>query len=139
MFQKILLTMTKNKYRASAIKAGYRSGFEDDVARELRSKNIDFEYEKNKIKWVDIKVRTYTPDFVLSNGIIIETKGRFVANDRRKHKEISKQFPELDIRFVFQNSRAKLYKGAKSSYGDWCKKYGFRYADKSIPDNWTKE
>jgi len=88
MFQKILLTMTKNKYRASAIKAGYRSGFEDDVARELRSKDIDFEYEKNKIKWVDIKVRTYTPDFVLANGIIIETKGRFVANDRRKHKEI---------------------------------------------------
>lgn len=139
MFQKTLLIMTKNKYRASAIKAGYRSGFEDDVARELRSKDIDFEYEKNKIKWVDIKVRTYTPDFVLANGIIIETKGRFVANDRRKHKEISKQFPELDIRFVFQNSRAKLYKGAKSSYGDWCKKYGFQYADKSIPDNWTKE
>ena len=59
MFQKTLLIMTKNKYRASAIKAGYRSGFEDDVARELRSKDIDFEYEKNKIKWVDIKVRTY--------------------------------------------------------------------------------
>jgi hypothetical protein len=75
----------------------------------------------------------------LSNGIIIETKGRFVANDRRKHKEISKQFPDLDIRFVFQNSRAKLYKGAKSSYADWCKKYGFQYAEKSIPDDWTKE
>jgi len=92
-----------------------------------------------KIKWVDLKVRTYTPDFVLGNGIIIETKGRFVANDRRKHREIQKQHPDLDIRFVFQNSRAKLYKGAKSSYGDWCKKYGFKYADKSIPDDWLKE
>ena len=106
------------KYRASALKAGYRSGFEDDVAKELRSKGIKFTYEKEKIRWVDLKVRTYTPDFVLSNGIIIETKGRFVANDRRKHKEIAKQFPDLDIRFVFQNSRAKLYKGAKSSYAD---------------------
>ena len=121
------------------MKEGYRSGFEDDVAKELRSKGIKFTYEEEKIKWVDLKVRTYTPDFVLPNGIIIETKGRFVANDRRKHKEISKQFPELDIRFVFQNSRAKLYKGARSSYGDWCKKYGFQYAEKTIPDDWLKE
>jgi hypothetical protein len=131
--------MNKKKFRASAIKAGYRSGFEDDVAKELRDKGVSFTYEEEKIKWVDMKVRTYTPDFVLSNGIIIETKGRFVSNDRRKHREIQKQFPDLDIRFVFQNSRAKLYKGAKSSYGDWCDKYGFKYADKSIPDNWIKE
>ena len=131
--------MNRKKFSAAALKAGYRSGFEDDVAKELRSKGIKFTYEKEKIKWVDLKVRTYTPDFVLSNGIIIETKGRFVATDRRKHREIKKQFPDLDIRFVFQNSRAKLYKGAKSSYGDWCKKYGCQYADKSIPDDWLKE
>ena len=127
------------RFRASALKAGYRSGFEDDVAKELRSKGVKFTYEKEKIKWVDLKVRTYTPDFVLDNGIIIETKGRFVSNDRRKHKEIQKQFPDLDIRFVFQNSRVKLYKGAKSSYGDWCDKYGFKYANKSIPDTWLEE
>jgi len=131
--------MSRKKFNAAALKAGYRSGFEDDVAKELRSKGIEFTYEKEKIKWIDLKVRTYTPDFVLGNGIIIETKGRFVANDRRKHREIKKQHPDLDIRFVFQNSRAKLYKGAKSSYGDWCKKYGFQYADKSIPDDWLKE
>ena len=131
--------MNKKKFRAAAIKAGYRSGFEDDVAKELRTKDIEFTYEKEKIKWVDIKVRTYTHDFVLSNGIIIETKGRFVANDRRKHKEIAKQFPDLDIRFVFQNSRAKLYKGAKFSYADWCKNYGFQYAEKTISDDWLKE
>ena len=131
--------MRKSKYNAAALKAGYRSGFEDTVARELTEKGIEYTYEKEKIKWVDYKVRTYTPDFVLGNGIIIETKGRFVANDRRKHREIKKQFPDLDIRFVFQNSRAKLYKGAKSSYGDWCKKYGFDYADKSIPDDWLNE
>ena len=131
--------MRKTKYNAAALKAGYRSGFEDTVAKELTAKGVEYTYEKEKIKWVDLKVRTYTPDFVLGNGIIIETKGRFVANDRRKHKEIKKQFPDLDIRFVFQNSRAKLYKGAKSSYGDWCDKYGFVYADKSIPDEWLQE
>lgn len=131
--------MNRNRFNAAALKAGYGSGFEDDVAKELKDKGVEYTYEKEKIKWVDLKVRTYTPDFVLGNGIIIETKGRFVSNDRRKHKEIKKQFPDLDIRFVFYNSRSKLYKGAKSSYADWCDKYGFKYADKSIPDAWLQE
>lgn len=131
--------MAFNKNRFRGIQAGYRSGLEEDTAAYLKKKKIKFTYEKEKIKWVDLKVRTYTPDFVLHNGIIIETKGRFISVDRRKHKEIKKQFPELDIRFVFANSRAKLYKGAKSSYGDWCKKNGFKYADKVIPDEWLEE
>jgi hypothetical protein len=112
---------------------------EEDTAEFLRTKNVEFTYEKEKIRWLDMKYRTYTPDFVLANGIIIETKGRFVSNDRRKHKEIKDQYPDLDIRFVFSNSNQKLYKGAKSSYGDWCKKNGFKYADKLIPDEWLEE
>ena len=92
-----------------------------------------------KITWLDSKERSYTPDFVLENGIIIETKGRFVSADRRKHKEIKKQYPDLDIRFVFSNSRSKLYKGAKSTYGEWCEKHGFLYSDRTIPELWTAE
>ena len=129
--------MKKTRFRG--IKEGYRSGIELDVAEHLNKLGVLFTYEKEKIKWVDMKVRTYTPDFVLQNGIIIETKGRFIASDRRKHLEIKKQYPDFDIRFVFSNSRAKLYKGAKSSYGDWCKKNGFKYADKLIPKDWLKE
>jgi hypothetical protein len=128
-----------NKTRRRALQAGYRSGLEEDTAEFLRKKNVEFTYEKEKIRWLDMKYRTYTPDFVLANGIIIETKGRFVSTDRRKHKEIKDQYPDLDIRFVFSNSNQKLYKGARSSYGDWCKKNGFKYADKVIPDEWLEE
>lgn len=131
--------MAYNRNRLKGIQAGYRSGLEEDTAKYLNKKKVKFTYEKEKIRWLDMRYRTYTPDFVLANGIIIETKGRFVSTDRRKHKEIKKQFPELDIRFVFTNSRSKLYKGAKSSYGDWCKKHGFKYADKVIPEDWLKE
>ena len=89
--------------------------------------------------WVDHQVRKYTPDFVLENGIIIETKGRFTSSDRRKHKEVQKQHPHLDIRFVFQRSTDRLYKGAKSTYGEWCTRHGLKYADKFVPDDWLKE
>jgi len=40
---------------------------------------------------------------------------------------------------VFTNSKTKLRKGAKSSYGEWCIKYGFRYYDRIIPEDWLKE
>ena len=126
--------------RQKAIKAGYRSGLEEQTAKMLKKKKVKFTYEETKIKWEDFKIRTYTPDFVLHNGIIVETKGRFTDADRRKHLEIKKQYgKEYDIRFVFSNSRAKLYKGAKSSYADWCKKNGFLYSDKEIPEEWLNE
>ena len=56
-------------------------------------------YEEIKIEWEDLAYRTYTPDFVLNNGIIIETKGRFMAADRRKHIAIKKQHPKLRYSF----------------------------------------
>ena len=122
-----------------AIKHGYRSGLEHKLSVYLDEHKVKYDYENIKIEWEDLAYRTYTPDFVLDNGIIIETKGRFMAADRRKHIAIKKQHPKLDIRFVFTNSKAKLSKGAKSSYADWCIKNGFRYYDRIIPEDWLKE
>lgn len=127
------------KARQAALKYGYRSGLEKDNAQLLRKKKVKFTYEEVKIKWEDYKLRTYTPDFVLENGIIIETKGRFTVADRRKHLEIKKQHPELDIRFVFSNPRAKLSKASKTMYYQWCERHGFKWAAKTIPDEWIQE
>ncbi len=128
-----------HKARRMAIKYGYRSGLEHQLSLYLDEHKVKYDYENIKIEWEDLAYRTYTPDFILYNGIIIETKGRFLAADRRKHVAIKKQHPKLDIRFVFTNSRAKLSKGAKSSYADWCIKHGFRYYDRIIPEDWLKE
>jgi hypothetical protein len=75
----------------------------------------------------------------LSNGIIIEAKGLFEIDDRKKHLLIKKQYPQLDIRFVFQNPSNKIYQGSKTTYADWCKKNEFKYATKLIPSSWFKE
>jgi len=117
----------------------YRSGLETETAAYLKSRQKKVEYEKLKIEWEDLKYRTYTPDFELDNGIIIETKGIFSAADRRKHIEIQRQHPKLDIRFVFSNANAKLYKGAKSRYCDWCEQKGFKWAHRIIPEDWLLE
>lgn len=119
---------------------GYRSGLEDVVAKQLEARGIAAEYEKHKVKYVKpAKAATYTPDFVLPNGIIVETKGRFLTEDRMKHRTIKEQHPHLDIRFVFSNSRQKISKTSSTTYADWCSKYGFTFADKLIPESWLKE
>jgi len=130
--------MDAKRFRA-ARKKGYRSGLELKIAQSLDQTGVKYTYEKLKIEWEDLAYRTYTPDFVLANNIIIETKGLFTSADRRKHVEIKKQHPELDIRFVFENSRRKLYKGAKSTYAKWCIQKGFRYYDRIIPEEWLTE
>ena len=127
------------KSNARGIKHGYRSGLEDRISEQLKSLKVPFKYEEFKIKYEVNEVRTYTPDFELPNGIIIESKGRFVAADRKKHLLVKKQHPELDIRFVFSNSKAKISKGSKTTLGMWCDKHGYMYADKLIPEEWIKE
>jgi hypothetical protein len=121
------------------LKLTYRSGLEEQAAAFLKARQKKVEYEKLKIEWEDLKYRTYTPDFELDNGIIIETKGIFSPADRRKHLEIQRQHPKLDIRFVFSNANARLYKGAKSRYCDWCEQKGFKWAHRVIPEGWLLE
>jgi hypothetical protein len=132
--------MRKNRSRKQAALAnGYRSGLEEDIDAVLKDHNIDGEYEKHKISYIKPATEhNYTPDFKLPNGIYIETKGRFVTEDRKKHVLIKAQHPELDIRFVFQNSKNKIRKGSKTTYADWCIKHGFQFADKTIPKAWLE-
>ena len=127
----------RSKLRQSALKAGFRSGLEQDNAKHLKRNGVAFEYEKKKIPYVP-KPKTYTPDFVLGNGVIIETKGRFTASDRAKHLLIKQQHPDLDIRFVFTNARQRISKRSKTTYADWCDKHGFMYAECLVPKEWCK-
>lgn len=125
--------------RARAIKNGYRSGLEEKIAKQLEEAGIPYDYEKLKVPYELSETRKYTVDFQLPNGIIVETKGLFKTEDRKKHLLIQKQHPELDIRFVFSNARAKLYKGSKTTYAMWCEQYNFKWADKVIPTEWINE
>ena len=128
----------KSGYR-KARAAGFRSGLEQLVAKQIKKSNHDIRYETTKIKWVDFSIRSYTPDFILDNGIILEVKGFWSTSDRRKHVEIKKQHVNLDIRMVFENSKRKIRKGSNTTYGDWCKKKDILYCDRIIPLSWLKE
>jgi hypothetical protein len=133
--------VAKGTQQTAGEQHGWRSGLEEAIGEQLDSLQIDYTYESLVIPFVQpTKPRKYTPDYVVTkNGIIIETKGRFVTADRQKHLLVKDQYPKLEIRFVFSNSRQRISKQSATTYGMWAEQKGFKYADKRVPLAWLQE
>lgn len=134
-FKSKKITVDKN-----GIKHGYRSGLENDIIQDLEDNNIEPNYEMTKLEYIQPETKhVYTPDFHVSPHIVIETKGRWVVEDRMKMLLVIKQHPEIDFRMVFYNANQKIKKGSKTTYGMWCDKHGIKWANRFIPDEWYVE
>ena len=118
---------------------GFRSGLEEKIAAQLRLAGINPCYESRKLPYRVEETHNYTPDFPVTNSLIIETKGRFQTADRMKMLKIKAQYPDIEFRFVFTNSKARISKASQTTYARWCEKNGFKYADKLIPNEWIEE
>lgn len=109
-----------------------RNKFEHDIARQLRRGKVKHKYECRKIPYY--WVGHYTPDWEVTNGcgdvFILEAKGYFRAEDKRKLLAVRKTNPTLDIRIVF-------YRYSKVNV-KWCEKHGFLYAIQKVPKEWLQ-
>lgn len=131
------------------IKHGFRSGLEGRISQELTSSGVAYSYESEAISYLKpAKNSKYTPDFIITHRpdgtekerpLIIESKGRFLTADRQKHLLVKDQYPHLDIRFVFDNPNQRISKQSNTTYAMWCEKNGFKYAKKSVPQEWLEE
>ena len=122
----------------NAMGTRYRSNFEVGFASDLIKRGLSFDYEPDSYEFVP-NTTTYTPDFYIPEyNFYIETKGFFTSEDRTKHLTFRKQHPSIDIRFVFMNVNTKINKRSKTSYGDWCNKYGFKFSNRVIDDEWLR-
>lgn len=130
--------------RQNAIKNGWRSGLEETLAADLRSKGIDYQYEENVLKYeVPSRMARYTPDFYIKTKsgktIIVESKGQFKVANRQSMILVKNQHPDIDLRFVFSNSKQRISKTSKTTYAMWCEKHGFLYSDRTVPEEWLNE
>ncbi len=135
--------------RLVGLKYGFRSGLEERISKELEDTGCSFTYEEEVLKY-DKPARTskYTPDFIITTRpdgtkkerpLVIEGKGRFLTVDRQKHLLVKNQHPNVDIRFVFSNSRQRISKQSNTTYAMWCEKHNYQYADSSVPNEWLWE
>jgi hypothetical protein len=113
----------------------FRSGLEEKVAALFDELGVIYEYESTKIPYVI--QHNYTPDFLLANGIYLETKGYWDANDRRKIKAVKTLHPEIDLRMVFQSPFNTISKRSKTTYAQYCDRLSIPWTSfTNIPIDW---
>lgn len=113
-----------------------KSGLERSIDIQLKQSGIEYSYETLQLPYTLEGV--YNPDFILSNGIIIEAKGYLDPAAKRKMEAVSRRHKDLDIRFIFSDA-SKKFKGSKQTYGIWATRYGFKFAEGRIPAEWLVE
>lgn len=149
--------------KAPVISTGRRSKFEDSFALDCEERGYAYAYEPGRIPFIEpAKTRWYTPDWVFRKGdpgasvgplpaewfldeawcadhLLVETKGRWKAPDRKKHLFIKEQHPHVDIRFVFQRLATPIAPGSKTTVAAWAERNGFKFSEKYIPEEWFSD
>ena len=122
--------MTKKKKTSK-----FRSGLEEQVAKLLEGLGVTYEYESTRVPYTI--QHHYSPDFILPNHVLLETKGYWDAKDRRKILAVKKDNPYLDLRMVFQSPYNKINKNRKTTYAKWCEKHDIPWTSyHNIPLEW---
>jgi len=137
------LRVSKRRVASKLVRElGFRSKLEVIVNQQLIDSGISFSYEGelNTVRYIIPETKhRYLCDFLLGNGIMIEAKGLFTSDDRKKHQYIRAQHPQLDIRLLFMNPNNRLSKTSKTTYASWCNKRNFLWCDREIPKEWLRE
>ncbi|MDA7495960.1 hypothetical protein OAA57_00780 [bacterium] len=113
--------------------------FEARVIEDLNERGVSYQYEPDKMAYY--VERHYIPDLAVGN-MIVELKGYLRQDSQRKMKSIKAQYPDLDIRFVFQKASStiqgakKRKDGSKMTCGEWADRQGFVWAEGTIPEEW---
>lgn len=115
----------------------YKSWFEYDVGVELVKLKTRARYEPIKLPYT--LNLNYTPDWVLPNGVIIEAKGLFDSQTRRKMLAVKEANPKKRICILFMKGDNKISKASKTTYLEWAIKNGFETATGKVPpEEWLR-
>ena len=112
-------------------KSTTRNKFEKDIEDQLKASGLKFTYEHEKINYV--LACSYTPDFVVetpTGKIYIEAKGYLRPEHKRKMAAVKRQHPNYDIRMLFYARKTEDIR--------WAERHSFRYAIRTIPEEWLK-
>lgn len=120
-----------------------RSKLEMRFEQILIDNQAEYDYEVTVIPYtVPESKHKYTVDWTLLNGPLIETKGYLSDHaERTKYVLLKQQYPDLDLRFVFDNPN-KLCGGTKYTHAKWADKYQIPWCsirDEETIKQWIEE
>lgn len=132
---RMVRTRTRRVPSTSSI---YRSKLEAKVAELLP----EVRYETRKLDYVvPASKHKYLVDFELGPNDYIEVKGRLLPSERKKYLLVRECNPDITLRFFFDKSDNRIYKGSPTTYAAWCDANGFEWTDirRGLPAHWIKD
>ena len=123
--------------RQFAARAGMKSLGEVRCAADMDKMHIKWEYEAEKLKYQH-KVQSYTPDFLLIDGTLIEYKGKMTDETRKKLLSIKRCNPKRRLCIVFEKPNNKISSRPNSQrYWQWAESNGFEWSNQVIDKRWV--
>lgn len=117
----------------------FKSKLEQKFAQMMQLKGLKFEYEPDRISYV--RRSHYVPDWRIRKDVYIETKGYLSPSNRANILSFREQHPHVRVYFLFGCAKNKLNPKSETTYGDWCDRHGFKWADirQGVPTEWWTE
>lgn len=132
-----------------------RSRYERDIVQHAIDLELPYEYEPITLGYQSsivkgactacgaagravVQRRTYTPDLVLPNGIVVEIKGKFDASKRNLMRQLVRCNPDVDIRFIFMRDNRFGAAKNRKRYSDWARALGVTCVEVPV-DRKTKQ
>lgn len=125
-----------------------KNGIETRCKEQTESMGYDNIYECIKLPYSYVEKRMYTPDFYIGGTFkydskkfkdrIIEIKGYFPPEDRKKMLKVRENYPDSFIGIVFSNPLKTISKQSRTTYEAWAIKNNFYVGSKLIPEEWLK-
>ncbi|HVI40906.1 MAG TPA: HIRAN domain-containing protein [Anaerovoracaceae bacterium] len=110
-------------YYRTDIKIAPRSSWEANIARVFKHLGIHFDYEKTSFRRYDINTGQqtgyYFPDFFLPNNTILEVKGFWDADSRKKALEFIKHYTEYKYYVIDQDMYISIVRKYQPIIGEW--------------------
>ena len=108
-------TLFHQTYRLD-LRRKFRSSWEANVARILNKLNVPYEYERESYQ---IGEDFYLPDFFLTNSVILEVKGFWDSESRKKIAALQKEYPEFRVLPVDSDMYGTLQEKFSTIIPEW--------------------
>ena len=123
-----------NAARKKRQRGEFKGKLEEQINQSLLDQGLEISYEKERFDYY-LK-RWYTPDFLVKGHAFdfwIEVKGYWPSSRRNQFLCVLRNHPTLNIFVALQSPHQRLSKQSKTTYCQWCERFGVAWCPTPIP------
>ena len=129
-----------NAARKKRKRGEFKGKLEEQINQSLLDQGLEISYEKERFDYY-LK-RFYTPDFLVKGNAFdfwIEVKGYWPSSKRTQFLAVLRNHPTLDIFVALQSPHQRISKQSRTTYCQWCEKYGVAWCPTPIPEDFLNQ